>query len=103
MDTVKILIVEDDPFLLQIYSDTLKGQGYNIDTAVNGEEGYTKIKLGGYDLVLLDILMPKMNGFEVMEKLHQDMEYKPSNKCIIFLTNLDNENDIKKALQLANG
>ena len=103
MEPKKILIVEDDAFLRQIYSDTLQPEGYIVDVAVDGQDGLGKIKQGGYDLVLLDILMPKINGFDVMEMLKHDPEYKNNNKCIIFLTNLDNENDIKRALALGNG
>ncbi|HSW96763.1 MAG TPA: response regulator [Candidatus Saccharimonadales bacterium] len=103
MDTKRILVVEDDSFLRQIYSDTLSAENYSVDVAVDGEEGFAKLKIGGYDVVLLDILMPKMNGFEVVEKLKTDPEYKGNNKVIIYLTNLDNEADIKRALELGNG
>ncbi|HSW88106.1 MAG TPA: response regulator [Candidatus Saccharimonadales bacterium] len=103
MDTKRILVVEDDAFLRQIYSDTLSAENYSVDIAVDGEEGFAKLKIGGYDVVLLDILMPKMNGFEVVEKLKTDPEYKGNNKIIIYLTNLDNEADIKRALELGNG
>ncbi|HSW96418.1 MAG TPA: response regulator [Candidatus Saccharimonadales bacterium] len=103
MDTKRILVVEDDAFLRQIYSDTLAAENYSVDVAIDGEEGFAKLKIGGYDVVLLDILMPKMNGFEVVEKLKTDPEYKGNNKIIIYLTNLDNEADIKRALELGNG
>lgn len=103
MDNKKILIVEDDPFLRQIYTDTLTAEHYIVDVAVDGEEGFTKLKQGGYDIVLLDILMPKLNGFEVVEKLKADPEYKGNNKVVLYLTNLDNESDIKRALELGNG
>lgn len=103
MDTKRILIVEDDPFLRQIYHDTLTAEQYIVDVAIDGEEGFAKLKQGGYDLVLLDILMPKLNGFEVVEKLKADPEYKGNNKIILYLTNLDNEADIKRALELGNG
>jgi two-component system response regulator CpxR len=102
MESKKILIVEDDAFLRQIYQDTLVSEGYLADIAVDGEEGYTKIKEGSYNLVLVDILLPKLNGFEMLEKLKADPEYT-NNKQIVFLTNLDNEIDIKHALSLGNG
>lgn len=103
MDPKKILIVEDDAFLRQIYLDTVTAQGYAGDIAVDGEEGFTKIKQGNYDLVLVDILMPKLNGFEMLEKLKADPDYKSNNKPFVFLTNLDNESDIKRALSLGQG
>lgn len=102
MDTKKILIVEDDAFLRQIYSDTLTAEGYHIEVAVDGEDGFNKVKQGKYDLVLVDILMPKLNGFEMLEKLKADSSIH-LNSLFIFLTNLDNEADIKHALALGNG
>jgi DNA-binding response OmpR family regulator len=98
----KILIVEDDDFLRELYSDTLKGQGYEIDTAEDGEVAFQKMKQGGYDLVLLDIILPKINGVDVMQKLAGEPPATP-NKCVIFLTNIDKGEEIKKALQLGNG
>lgn len=90
----RILLVEDDQFIRDIYVEILKDEGYNIDVAVNGEEGYAKMSEGGYDLVLLDIIMPKMDAMAVLEKLQ---EYPPKfeNKHIIFLTNLGQESVVK--------
>jgi len=97
----KILIVEDEAFLREIYVDALIPEGFQVDSAVDGEEAYTKIKQGGYDLILLDIILPKLNAFQLLDKLNLDQEYDRSkNKIIIFLTNLDNDNDIKRALAL---
>jgi len=103
VDSTKILVVEDDTFLREIYIDTLKKEGYTVEAAVDGDEAYTKMKQNTWDIILLDILLPKMNGFEIVEKLRQDPTYTANNKCIIFLTNLDNEGDIKKALVLGSG
>ena len=102
MNNVKILVVEDDQFLRELYADILKGEGYIIDTAGDGEEAFQKIKQGGYNLVLLDIIMPKMDGLEVMRKLQNEPPQTP-NKCVIFLTNLDKDEEIKAAQQLGNG
>lgn len=98
----KILIVEDDELLRQIYSDTLTAEGYSISTAEDGEAALTKIKEGGWDLIYLDIILPKINGLDIMEKLKNEPPVVP-NKCIIFLTNLDKGEEIKKALELGNG
>ena len=102
MDKSKLLLVEDDLFIRDVYNETLLTAGYIVDTAVNGQEAYEKMKLGGYDLVLLDIVMPIMDGLEVMKKLKSEMTSMP-NKCVIFLTALDNEANIKSALELGNG
>ncbi len=102
MDKKKLLLVEDDLFLRDLYNETLSTAGYEVDLAVNGQEAYDKIKAGGYDLVLLDIVLPIMDGIQVMEKLNEE-QVQLTNKCTVFLTNLDNEADIKKALDLGNG
>ncbi len=102
MDKKKLLLVEDDLFLRDLYNETLLTAGYAVDLAVNGQEAYDKIKAGGYDLVLLDIVLPIMDGIQVMEKLKEE-QIQLTNKCTVFLTNLDNEADIKKALDLGNG
>lgn len=102
MDKKKILIVEDDLFLRDLYKETLSSEGFTIDVAEDGEIGFQKIKQGGWDLVLLDIIMPKMTGFDIMNKLKTDPPTTP-NKKVIFLTNLDNAEEIKQALSLGNG
>lgn len=103
MDTKsKILIVEDDQFLRELYSDTLKAEGYEIDSAEDGEIALQKILTGGWDLILLDIIIPKINGLEVMKQVLSKPPTNP-NKCIVFLTNLDKGEEIKQALELGNG
>lgn len=99
----KILICEDDEFLRELYSDVLKAeQGYSVETAVDGEDALQKISLGGWDLILLDIIMPKFSGLDVAKKVKETPPPTP-NKCIVFLTNLDKGEEIKEALLLGNG
>lgn len=102
MDPKKILVVEDDLFLRELYTDILKEEGYTVDSAADGDEALSKIKLGGYNLVLLDIILPKIDGLEVMKQIQTSPPQNP-NKCIIFLTNLDKDEEIKAALQLGQG
>jgi CheY-like chemotaxis protein len=99
---VKILIVEDDEFLRELYAETLSGEGYTVETAIDGEDGYNKMKQGGWDLVLLDIIMPKMNGLEVIKKIKAESPQSTS-KSLVFLTNLDKDAEIKEALQYGDG
>ncbi len=99
----KILIVEDDIQLMEIYSDALMAEGYEIDTADDGEKALNKMIKGGYDLVLLDIILPRINGLEVMEQLKELPPSQNPNKCVIFLTNLDKGEEIEKGLKLGNG
>ncbi len=102
MDQQRILVVEDDLFLRELYTDVLSTEGYKVEGAVDGEQALQKMKIGGYDLVLLDIIMPKMDGLEVMRQMQSNPPQTP-NKCVVFLTNLDKDEEIKTALQLGNG
>ncbi len=71
-----ILIVEDDATILDLFSTGLQKKGFNVETAVNGEEGLKKILIGGIDLVLLDLMLPKMTGEEVLEELNKEKAVK---------------------------
>lgn len=102
MNPIKILLVEDEQYLRELYQEILTEQGYEVTTAQDGEEGYNNLKEGGWDLVILDIILPKMNGLEIMRKIKTNGSDKP-NKKIIFLTNLDKDEEIKEALQLGDG
>lgn len=98
----RILVVEDDLFLRELYTDILSGEGFKVETASDGESALQKMKMGGYNVVLLDIVMPKIDGLSVMKQLQKNPPLAP-NKCVIFLTNLDKDEEIKTALQLGNG
>jgi CheY-like chemotaxis protein len=102
MDQQRILVVEDDLFLRELYIDILSAEGYKVESAQDGEEALQKLKIGGYDLVLLDIIMPKMDGLSVMKQIQNTPPQNP-NKCVVFLTNLDKDEEIKTAMQLGNG
>ena len=102
MDPKRILIAEDDLFLRELYTDILSAEGFKVDSAQDGEEALQKMKIGGYDLVLLDIIMPKMDGLSVMKQMQNAPPQNP-NKCVVFLTNLDKDEEIRTALQLGQG
>jgi CheY-like chemotaxis protein len=92
----KILIVEDDPLMSRLYDKIFKFEGYEVELAVDGEDGLAKVKAGKPTLVLLDVMMPKMNGLQVLEQLKAD----PTTKAIpvIMLTNLAGQQDAETAL-----
>jgi CheY-like chemotaxis protein len=81
----KILLIEDDLFLRDIYKDFLKGEGYEVTTAVDGKDGVEKIKTAGWDLVLIDDNLPKLMGIDVLRQARQ-ISPAPSKK-FVFLTN----------------
>lgn len=102
MNKNRILIVEDDAFLRDIYVEILTQEGYSVETAVDGEQGLEKVRAGGWDLILMDIILPKMDGLEIMKKVKSEKTDLP-NKAVVFLTNLDSDEQIKEALKYGEG
>lgn len=91
-----ILIVEDDPFISRMYQVKLTGAGFTVNSSTNGREAYELIKATKPDLVLMDINLPEMTGFEVVKSLRSDGEEALLKKVII-LTNSANPDDRKLA------
>lgn len=94
----KILIVDDEEILRKIYSDRLTFEGFTVETAPDGEEALAKIRTSPPNLILLDILMPKLNGLQVLEQINNDTALKTI--PVIVLSNVANDENIKKALAL---
>lgn len=94
----KILIIEDDKFLLKLYSDKLIREGFDVSMAITGEEGLSKVAQEKPDLILLDIILPQKNGFEILSELKLKSEFKQI--PVIALTNLGQESDIKTGMEL---
>lgn len=90
----RILIVEDDQFLRDLYVELLTAEGFQIDKAQDGEEALGKMQVGGFDLVLLDIMLPKKDGLQILSALKDSPPNKP-NKTIVFLTNMGQESIVK--------
>lgn len=82
----KVLIIEDDQNLRDIYREEFETEGFTVNVAHDGEEGLQKISEQHPDIILLDILMPKMTGFDVLTKIKKDDEFK--NIPVLVLTNL---------------
>lgn len=96
-EPVHILIVEDDLFLAEIYQKKFEMEGFKVSMANNGEKAITDIKKKNPDLVLLDILLPKLDGFSVLEAVKADASVK--NIPIILLTNLGQQDDVQRGLE----
>lgn len=94
---VKVLIVDDDAFLSGIYGTKLELEGFAVATARDGEEGLKAAFVEKPDLILLDVLMPKLDGFEVLKRLKEAPETK--NTPVIMLTNLGQKEDVEKGLE----
>ncbi|HEX7455904.1 MAG TPA: response regulator [Candidatus Nanoarchaeia archaeon] len=95
----RILVVEDDQFLRELYDELLREEGYEVDLSTDGEEGLSKMLKGGYDLVLLDIMLPKVDGLEVLRRVGKQRPEKP-NGSIVLLTNLGQDSIIKEGFDL---
>jgi len=93
-----ILIIEDEAALQKTMGDVLSGEGYKVHSALDGEAGVRLAKEKNPDLVLLDLVLPKMTGFEVLQQLKDDSSTK--NIPVIVLTNLENLEDIQRTTDL---
>ena len=94
----KILLVEDDKFLSEMYATKLTESGFDVETAFDGEEGIKKAGEFGPDLILLDIVLPKKDGFEVLKELKSKEASKKI--LVIALTNLGQKEEVQKGFDL---
>jgi len=94
----KILIIEDDALLSRMYQIVFTSSNNEVAVAVNGEEGLEKARSFKPDLILLDIMMPKLNGLEVLKKLKADPDTRKTPAVV--LTNLAGSGDVQAALEL---
>ena len=94
----KILVVEDDKFLRELISQKLAKEGYEVAEAVDGETGIEGVKKEKPGLVLLDLILPGIDGFEVLAKMKADPEL--AKIPVIILSNLGQKDDIEKGLEM---
>ena len=92
----KVLIVEDDSFLQGLMANKLEKNEFDTKTASNGEEAMTELATGKYDVVLLDLMLPDISGFDILKNLHESSRKTP----VIVFSNLSDDKDIKKAMDL---
>lgn len=94
----KILLVEDDEFIRDLYKKELERAGLPTDACANGKEGLTAITQNVYDLILLDIMLPDMNGLDILKQVKLNQNNK--NTKVVLLTNLGQDAVIKEAFAL---
>ena len=94
----KILIVEDDKFLRELIVKKLLGENYDVIEAADGEEGVKKIKEEKPDLVLLDLILPGIDGFGVLSQVKEDPAF--ALLPVIILSNLGQKDDVERGLKL---
>jgi len=93
-----ILIIEDDLFLGDLIARKMSKEGYNVSQATDGEKGIKKIKEEKPDLILLDLILPGMDGFAVLSQMREDPVQ--SSIPVIILSNLGQREDVEKGLKL---
>ncbi|OGF23503.1 hypothetical protein A3D45_01520 [Candidatus Falkowbacteria bacterium RIFCSPHIGHO2_02_FULL_42_9] len=97
---MKILLVEDDSFLRDICIKKLAKAGFLVFETADGDQVLKNLEKIEPDIILLDILLPTVNGFEVLEKIRSDKNSKIRQTPVIVLSNLGQDEDIKKAISL---
>ena len=97
-NTIKVLLVEDDKMIVEMYTLKFSQEGYEVIMAENGKDGLQKAKETKPDIILLDVILPQMDGFTVLKELKADDEIK--NIPVVLLTNLGQDGDVRKGLEL---
>lgn len=92
---IKILTVDDEPDVRRLIEIKLKKAGFEVITAADGEEGVDKAKAEKPDLILMDVMMPKMDGFTAVEKIKKEMKPAP---LVMMLTAKGTEDDVMQGL-----
>lgn len=95
----KILIAEDDFFIRDIYSKVFSLSGYDVKVAVDGNDAFEKIKTEQFDMILLDIMMPRMTGIDVLKGVRA-LSTPAKSTPIFIITNLGQQNVIEEAFKL---
>ena len=96
MNTQRLLIVEDDPALLRGVADNFAARGYHVETAADGERGLEKARRLRLDLAILDVMLPRINGYEICRFLRQEGSPLP----VVFMTAKGEESDVLLGLGL---
>lgn len=97
--STSILVAEDDSLIRDVYVEMLKNEGYDVDEAKDGKEALEKMTAGGYDLVLLDIIMPFIDGLGILQTL-KDKPPKEKNKVVLVCTSLAADPKVQEALSM---
>lgn len=94
----KILIIEDDPLIVKIYTTRLSADGFEVVSAENGEEGLKLIEQDGIDLIVLDLMMPRIDGFGLLEKIRATEKTK--DLPVLVYSNLAQEEEVTRVKNL---
>lgn len=97
-EKTKILLVEDDSFLLSMYATKFESENFKVTTAEDGEKAVRAVQKESPDIILLDIILPKLSGFEVLKQLKADA--KTAKIPVILLTNLSQRDEVERGLKM---
>lgn len=95
MNSKSVLVIDDEPAILQLLKRVLEAEGYNVHLAIDGISGMAKYAENQPDLVLLDIMMPGLDGYQVLESIRQD-----SDVPVVIITGKDDSDSLQKVLAL---
>jgi DNA-binding response OmpR family regulator len=95
----KILIIDDDQYIREIYQELLESESFEVDFAIDGKSGLEKIMATPYDVIILDIMLPQLDGLGILAKIN---EKKPPHVLgpIVVLTSLSHDPSVRKAMDL---
>ena len=94
----KILLIEDDFFLIDLYATKLKESGFKVDVVKNGASAVKRIKEVKPDLILLDIILPEIDGWDILKSIHNDKKLK--NIKVLILSNLGQKDEVEKGMRM---
>ena len=93
----KILLAEDDPFVSDIYTTKLKEEGFEVEVAADGQDCLDKLEEKKPDLLLLDIVLPKIDGWEILKKIKDNENLKDLK--VVILSNISQKEDVEKGMK----
>lgn len=95
----KILLIEDEHFISELYVRALKNAGYDITALIDGQKGLEQALTDAYDIILLDIMVPNITGFEILRELHDADGHKKIHAKIIITTNLEQTEENRASIE----
>jgi len=94
-----VLCIEDEHFIAELYTRALTKAGYDVTTIIDGVEGLTAAQSNKYDIILLDLMVPNLNGIEILRALRDPARVPPVRSKIIVTTNLEQREDVRSDIE----
>jgi len=99
MNQKSVLLIEDEHFISELYARALQNAGYSVVTAVDGKSGVQQILSNQFDIILLDIMLPFVNGIDALREIREKTANNPLKGKIIITTNLDQEEPTRQKIE----